>query len=127
MSVRIYAAAAALAGMAAAPAAAQSGWLAAGRVKIDAEASAATMEVRWGPKFDEVMLCTEGSAVKLNSATFRYKDGKTKIVKLRARLADGACTKTTSLGRGRDVASVDIAYDPASLQGAKTKIQLVAR
>lgn len=121
------AALAAMAAMLGVPAAAQTAWSAVGRVKVDAEASAGTIEVKWQPSFREIMLCTEGSAIKLDQLVLRFSDGKSQAVKLRARLADDGCSKTVSVSKGRDLATAEVAYDAASLAGGKTRLQLVAR
>jgi hypothetical protein len=113
--------------MLAVPAFAQSGWLQVGKAHLDGSAGIGTIEPRWAPNFSEAMLCSEGGAIKVNDATFRMRDGKVQRLKLRVRLADGGCTKAFSVGRKRDVAGVDIAYDAASLGGGKTRLQLVAR
>jgi hypothetical protein len=127
MSLARGAALAALGGMLAVPALAQSGWLQVGRTHVDGASATGTIEPRWEPTFSEAMVCTDGGALKVNDVTFRMRDGKTQHARLRLRLADGGCTKALKVGRKRDLAGVDIAYDPASLGGGKTKLQLVAR
>jgi hypothetical protein len=127
MSLARSAALAALLGLIAAPAVAQKGWSAVGRAKIDSEAATGTLEVKWQPGYREIMLCAEGNAVKLDTLVLQFRDGKSQPVKLRARLADGGCSKTASVARNRDVATADISYDRASLAGGKTRLQLYAR
>lgn len=117
-----FAAAAALA----APAAAQSSWTMVGTSRLD-EAGSQTMRVSWQPEFREVMLCADDGDVKLDEATFRFRDGRTKTLKLRSRIANMDCSRTLGIGRNQDVATIDLSYDPASLKGARTKVSLSAR
>ena len=109
------------------PAAAQgSGWTPVGRAMVAPDAASGTIEVRWQRAFREAMLCVDGHGIRLAAATFRFEDGTTKVVKLRQALADGGCSKPFSMPR-KTVSSADIGYDPASLGGAKAKVQLTAR
>jgi hypothetical protein len=124
MRTRWIAAAAALA--AAAPAAAGTGWTSVGSAKLDGS-GAATAKLRWDGRFKEVLVCADGAAVKLGGATVRYRDGSTKAWKVRSRLAGGACLPELMVPRGREIESIDFAYDPASLGGATSKITLAAR
>ena len=112
----------------AAPAGAQgTGWTTVGRTVVQPDAGSGSMDVRWEKAFREAMLCVDDHAIKLTEATFRFADGSSKAVKLRQTLADGACSKPLSVPRKSDVASVDIAYDSASLGGSKAKVQITAR
>ncbi|HEY0111573.1 MAG TPA: hypothetical protein VGB59_00315 [Allosphingosinicella sp.] len=120
--------AAAVAAALAAPSVAQdSGWRTLGRAPVNPEATSGTINVRWDPNLREAMFCVDGHGVRLTDATLRLQDGSAKLVKIRQTLADGGCSKALPLPRKADVASVDIAYDSASLGGAKAKVQLTAR
>lgn len=125
---RNLAALAALAAVAApaAPAAAQPSWTMVGSSRLD-EAGSGTMSVKWQPAFREVMFCADEGNVKLNDAVFRFRDGRTKTLKLRTRIADMDCSRTLGVGKNEDVATIDLSYDPASLKGARTKVSLSAR
>lgn len=121
------AAAAAIVLALAAPALAQSGWTAVGGRAVSGEAGRDTIAVRWQPQFREIMFCVEGRAVRLLDGTVRYRDGRSQSVRVRARIADGACSRMANVGRNRDIATVDIAYDPASLEGGRTEVEVFAR
>jgi hypothetical protein len=114
-------------GIAAAPAAAGSGWTSIGSARLDGAAASATAKLRWQAGFKELLVCAEGGAVKIGEATLRFADGTSRPLKLRTRLVDGGCLAELSVGKSRTVESMDIAYDPKSLAGAKTKITLAAR
>ena len=123
-TIVIAAAAAILAG----PATAQdSGWSTVGRVTVGPDASSGTMTVRWDPSFRQGMFCADGAGVRLADATLRFADGTSKIVKVRQKLADGGCSKPIAVPRKSQVATLDIAYDSATLNGGKAKLQLAAR
>jgi hypothetical protein len=125
---RITGLAAAAAALLAAPAAAQeTGWTTVGRASVDGGAASGSIKVRWDPSFRQGMFCTDGSAIRLGDATLRFEDGTSKVVKVRQKLGDGGCSKPIAVPRKRQVATVDIAYDAATLAGGKAKVQLVAR
>ena len=125
---RITGLAAAAAALLAAPATAQeTGWTTVGRASLGPDAASSTMKVRWDPQFRQGMFCTDGHAIKLGDATLRFEDGTAKVVKVRQKLADGGCSKPIAVPRKSHVATVDIAYDSATVAGGKAKVQLVAR
>lgn len=119
---------AAAAALLATPAAAQeTGWTQVGRASVGADAASGSIKVRWDPSFRQGMFCTDGSAIRLTDATLRFEDGTSKIVKVRQKLTDGGCSKPVAVPRKSQIATVDIAYDAATLTGEKAKVQLVAR
>lgn len=128
MSVARITGMAAAAALLAAPAIAQeTGWTSVGRASVGADAASGSIKVRWDPNFRQGMFCTDGSAIRLTDATLRFEDGTSKVVKVRQKLADGDCSKPVAVPRKSQVATVDIAYDAATLTGQKAKVQLVAR
>ena len=114
--------------MAAVPAQAQSGWRTIGQTQADPGASSVTITAREDGAYREFMICTEGGLARLNDAVVHYRDNRIMTSRIRARVADGACSRAASLGgRDRTIATVDLGYDPASLQGARPKLQLYVR
>ena len=127
MNMRKAAGLAAMLAACAAPALAQTGWTTVGHAALAAEAGIATITPRWQPQFREIMFCTEDHDVRLLDAAIRFRDGRTQTIKIRARVADGGCSRMASVGRNRDIAGVDIAYDPASLGGGRARLLFSAR
>lgn len=114
--------------MAAMPAQAQSGWRQIGQTNSDPAASSVTITARDDGTYREYMICTEGGLARLNDALVHYRDGRTMTTRIRSRVANGACSRAATLGgRDRTIATVDVGYDPASLQGARPKLQLYVR
>lgn len=118
---------AAAAAAVATPALAQGSWTTVGRGVTEPDSQSGTIAVRWDPGFREAILCVEGHDIRVAEATFRFEDGSAKVVKLREFLADGACSRPLSVPRKAEVASIDIGYDGASLDGAKAEVQVAAR
>jgi hypothetical protein len=116
---------AALAAAVAAPAMAQ-GWTTVGAGRLD-ESGNGTVKIRWQPEFRNLMFCADEGPVKLDAATLRLRDGSSKVLKLKAAIKDMDCSKTLSVPKNLDIATIDLAYDPASLKGARTKVSLTAR
>jgi hypothetical protein len=113
---------------AATPALAQSGWRQIGQTRSDPAASSVTITARDDGAYREYMVCTEGGMARLNDAVVRYRDNRVMTNRIRARIADGACSRAATLGgRDRTIATLEIGYDPASLQGARPKLQLFVR
>jgi len=73
------------------------------------------------------MFCTQDHAVRLSEATVRFRDGRAQNVRIRARVADGGCSRMATVGRNRDIESVDVGYEPASLEGTRARVQLFGR
>jgi hypothetical protein len=114
--------------LAAAPAAAQSGWSMIGQREVSAEADRDTIDVPVQEQHRQLMFCTERHLVHLLDADIRYRDGRTQHVRVRSRIAADGCGRTINLnGRNRDVASMDFTYEAASLAGQRALIQLYAR
>ena len=112
----------------AAPVLAQSGWRPIGSTRSDPAASSVTITAREDGTYREYMICTEDGLARLNDAVVHYRDNRIMTTRIRARIADGACSRAATLGgRDRTIATVEIGYDPASLQGARPKLQLYVR
>lgn len=127
MSLRRYIVPAA-AMIAAMPVLAQSGWTHIGEAAASAGARSATIAARGDPRYRQVMVCVEGHVVRLTDTLIRYKDGRSQTLQLRARVPDGGCSRMIELtGRTREIASAEVGYDPATLQGGSATVQLFAR
>jgi hypothetical protein len=117
--------AAALAAVVAAPAAAGTGWTSVGRAMLEGGTGTASAELHWQAAFRELLVCADGGAVKLGDATLRFRDGTSRPLKLRTRLAGGDCTDPLSIGR-KELASIDFAYEAGAAGGAN-RLSIVGR
>ena len=114
--------------VAAMPALAQSGWTHIGQATAGSGASSATIAAHGDPRYRQLMVCIEGHVVRLNDAIIHFQDGRTQTIQLRARVADGGCSRMSEVGgRNRLIQSADVGYDPASLQGARPRFELSVR
>ena len=121
--------AAALAVLAAssAPAIAQSGWAQVGNSVAEAGAGTTSMTPRLDPRYREVMFCVDGSVIRLNDATIHFEGGTQQTIRLRARVTNGGCSRMFTLNSRHTIQRVEVAYDPATLNGATAHVQLYAR
>jgi len=111
-----------------APALAQSGWTGIGQAAATPEAASVTINARGEARQREIMFCLEGHLLRLNEAVLHYQGGATQNVRLRQRVADGGCSRMATLsGRNRILVSAHVAYDPATLEGARTQVQIFVR
>ena len=114
--------------MAAAPALAQSGWRAIGRAQAGADAASVTIAARDDGSYREFILCVDGGPARLTELRVHYRDNRVQTYRVRDRLADGGCSRAASLsGRDHGIATLDIGYDSASLQGARPRFELSVR
>lgn len=114
--------------MAAAPALAQSGWRAIGRAQAAADTARVTIAAREDGSYREFILCVDGGPARLTEFQVHYRDNRVQTYRVRDRLADGGCSRAVSLsGRDHAIATLDIGYDPASLQGARPRFELSVR
>lgn len=114
--------------VAAMPALAQSGWTHIGQATAGSGASSATIAAHGDPRYRQLMVCVEGHLIRLNDAIIHFQDGRTQTIQLRARVADGGCSRMSEVGgRNRLIQSAEIGYDPATLQGGSATVQLFAR
>jgi len=112
----------------AAPALAQSGWTGIGHAPATPEAGSVTVPARGGARQREIMFCVEGHLVRLNEAVLHYEGGAIQNLRLRQRVADGGCSRMATLsGRNRILTSAVVAYDPATLEGGRTQVQIFVR
>lgn len=112
---------------ASAPAIAQSGWAEVGQAVASASSGTATMTPTLDPRYREIMFCVDGHLIRLNNAILHFEGGTQQNVQLRARVTDGGCSRGVTIGSRHTIQSVEIAYDPATLDGATTRVQLYAR
>lgn len=122
----VFGAAALVAASLSVSASAQSGWTTVGQVRIGGEASTAAIPVRWQKQFREIMFCLDGPGVRLQTLTLQLGEGRPRAIRFGA-IAAGGCSRPASVGKNKDVTGADLSYDAASLRGAETKVQLVAR
>ena len=114
--------------MLAAPAAAQSGWTGIGASEVGGDSGRATLTAQGQPQFRELMICVEQHPIKITGGEIRFRDGRTQNLRIRALIDKQDCSSFMRLsGRERDVASVDLTYDPASLAGQRSRVELYAR
>lgn len=110
------------------PALAQSGWRGIGRAQADPGAGSVTITVRDDDSYREYMICLEGGPARLLDAQVHYRDNRVQTNRIRARVADGACSRAAGVsGRDRTIATIDLGYDPASLRGSRPRIDLFVR
>ena len=111
----------------AAPAWAQ-GWITIGSAEIGDPSGQSTIAIRSDGSFREIMICVEQAGLHIQRASISYRDGRTQPIRLRGRVADGDCTRSLALsGRNRAISAIDLGFDPASLGGARARVQVVAR
>jgi hypothetical protein len=111
-----------------APAIAQSGWNGIGQAAATPEASSVTITARGEARQRELMFCVEGHLLRINEAVLHYQGGAAQNIRLRQRVADGGCSRMATLsGRNRILATADVSYDPATLEGARTQVQIFVR
>jgi hypothetical protein len=119
---------AAMAASMAMPAFAQSGWRGIGRAQADPGAGSVTITARNDDPYREYMICLEGGPARLLDAQIHYRDGRVQTYRIRARVTDGACSRSSiASGRDKTIATLDIAYDPASLNGSRPRVELYVR
>jgi hypothetical protein len=107
---------------------AQSGWRSIGGIRAAPDAGSVTINAREDGSYREYMICIEGGPARLTDLVVHYRDNRVQTYRLRARIADGACSRATGLsGRDHLVATMDVGYDPASLQGARPRFDLYVR
>ena len=122
------AAAAILAIMAATPLAAQSGWAGIGHGSLAGPAERATISAHGEPAYRELMLCTEGHAVRIVDVVVTYADNHVQTMHEGQRFARGECGRSLSLSaHSQAVTSVDIVFDVQSLGGSTVGVDLYAR
>lgn len=120
--------AAAAAAVLSAPAAAQTGWIRIGAGDVSGDSGRATVAARSEPQFRQLMICVEQHPIRITEAEIRYRDGRSQPIRIRELIDKQDCSRFLRLsGRERDVASVDLSYDAASLSGQVSRVELYAR
>lgn len=122
------AAAAILTIMTAASASAQSGWASIGTGNVTGETGRATIAAHGEPSYRQLMLCTDGHAVRMVDIVVTYADNHSQTIHDGERLASGDCGRMLDLNSRRQaVTSVQIVADVASLAGGTVRVDLFAR
>ena len=77
----------------------------------------------------ETMFCADDSQVQIVTADFRYRNGDTQTVTVRARVRAGDCSRIIELrNRNAELASVTFTADPASLAACATaRVRVLVR
>jgi hypothetical protein len=107
----------------------ESAWMGLGLRRINATTATQSIEVSNVNVPREVMFCSDGSPVQVVSADFRYRNGDTQTVQVRARIRAGDCSRVVALrNRTEELASVTFTADPASLTpGATAQVRVLVR
>ena len=110
-------------------AAAQTGWTRIGRSEVAGDGGRATIPGRTEQGFrNELMICVEGRAIRILNGELRYRDDRTQRLRGLGIVRANACSSFFRLaGRNRDIASIDLTYDPASLEGGAAIVEIYAR
>lgn len=110
-----------------APALAQSGWAQVGQSVASGAEGSTTMTPTLDPRYRQVMFCVDGHAIRLNQAVIHFEGGVQQTIAIRARVTDGGCSRMVGLSSRHTIERVEVAYDPATLDGASAHVQLYAR
>jgi hypothetical protein len=107
----------------------ETAWMGIGSRSITAQATSHTIEVNGTNVPRETMFCSDGAAVQIVTAEFRYRAGDPQTLNLRARVRAGDCSRVVGLrNRTGELASVSFTADPASLAaGATARVRVLVR
>lgn len=107
----------------------ETAWLGIGIRPVNATTTSQTIEVSGVNVPREAMFCSEDSPVQIVTADFRYRNGDTQTLQLRARVRAGDCTRIFGLrNREAELTTVTFTADPASLAaGATARIWVLVR
>jgi hypothetical protein len=107
----------------------ESAWMGVGLRPINATTASQTVEVSGTNVPREAMFCVDDAAVQIVSADFRYRNGDTQTLPIRARIRAGACSRILGLrNRTAELATVSFTADPASLTaGATAQVRVLVR
>jgi hypothetical protein len=107
----------------------ESAWMGIGLRPISAATTSQTIEVDGTNVPRETMFCADDSAVQILTADFRYRNGETQSLQVRARVRAGDCSRIIALrNRSAELASVTFTADPASLTaGATARVRVLVR
>lgn len=117
-------AAAAAASLLSSPVLAREGaWMSIGVRPINATTTSQTIEVDASSVnvAREAQFCADDSSVQILTADFRYRNGDSQTMQVRARVRAGDCSRVLGLrNRDAELASVTFTADPASLTAGRT-------
>ena len=107
----------------------ETAWMGIGVRAVTATAASQTIDVDGTNVPRETMFCADDSPVQIVTADFRYRNGETQTLQLRARVRAGDCSRIISLrNRNAELASVTFTADPASLAaGATSRVRVLVR
>jgi hypothetical protein len=124
-----FLATAALAGMAAMPAAAEYPWRMLGQRDLNVEGDG--RQVIAAPadqRFTNLRLCVSRQPILIHQMEVRFREGGSRIYQLRTTLQNQRCTADIVLSGGaRELAGVTVSYNPAGLSHRGARLQLHAR
>jgi len=112
---------------AAAPAPAQPGMGLIGRHQISDAVDHDTIRIIRNEQYVTILLCVDDAPLRVQDLVVRFKNGTAQTVRLRSLIAAGRCSREIALNGRREIAGVDIAYQPASLGGGRAALELFGR
>jgi hypothetical protein len=120
---------AAVAGLMAAPAAAEYPWRVLGQHDLNVEGSGEqVMGVATEQRFSTVRLCVSRQPILIRQVDVRFRDGATRSYQMGWTLQNLRCTGDFVLTGGmREIADVTVRYNPAGLSRRGARLQLHAR
>ena len=107
----------------------ESAWMGIGLRPINATTTSQTIQVDGTNVPRETMFCSDDSPVQILTADFRYRNGETQSLNVRARVRAGDCSRVIALrNRNGELGSVTFTADPASLTaGATARVRVLVR
>lgn len=107
----------------------ESAWMGLGLRPINATTTSQTIQVNDLNVPREAMFCSDDSPVQILTADFRYRNGDTQTLNVRARVRAGDCSRVIGLrNRNAELSSVTFTADPASLTaGATARVRVLVR
>jgi hypothetical protein len=107
----------------------ESAWMGIGLRPINATTTSQTIQVNDLNVPREAMFCSDDSPVQILTADFRYRNGDTQSLNVRARVRAGDCSRVIGLrNRNAELSSVTFTADPASLTaGATARVRVLVR
>jgi hypothetical protein len=107
----------------------ESAWMGLGLRPINATTTSQTIQVNDLNVPREAMFCSDDSPVQILTADFRYRNGDTQSLNVRARVRAGDCSRVIGLrNRNAELSSVTFTADPASLTaGATARVRVLVR
>jgi hypothetical protein len=114
---------------AAAPAAAQGGWVQIGEREVNDRVDRDVVAAQGGRRFTAVRVCVGRHAIRFHDLDVRFRNGGNQDVRVRSVIPAGGCTRDIALaGRGgRDITTVSFTYEAASLGRERSHVRVYAR